>query len=143
MIDKNYVKFDHKIARGTHEQIKSYIIVNFDNFMPNFSNPEYLDYTIYFDIICNHDAWKLNDYQIRPIVICGYIDGILNSLSDSYVKTVQRSHQSKIKLTGPGYLKLVRCDYSNLNEDFSAYTLMYKGMHFNQDIKWLGEVHNE
>lgn len=142
MINKNYIKFDHKIARGTHEQIKSYIIVNFDNFTPNMLNPAYLDYTLYFDIVCNHDAWKLNDYQIRPIVICGYIDGILNSLSKSNA-VFEKNHKPQIKLTGPGYFNFIRCDYVNLNEDFSAYTLSYKGMYLSQDIQLLGEVNNE
>lgn len=142
MVNKNYIKFDHKIARGTHQEIKSYMIINFDHFVPNFSNPQYLDYNVYFDIVCNHDAWKLDNYQIRPIVICGYIDGILNSLSNKN-RYFQKSHSPNIKLSGPGFFKFIRCDYSHLNEDFSAYTLTYKGIHFSEDLQKLGEINNE
>ena len=144
MINRNYIKFDHRIERGTHEQIKSYIVTTFDNFYPNPRNPEYMNYKIYFDIICHHDTWKLNDYQLRPILICGYIDGILNSLTDSNLKKIkQKTHQSQIRLSGPGFFKLLSCNYAHLNQDFGAYVLSYEGMSFNNDIKKLGEVHRE
>jgi len=43
----------------------------------------------------------LNDYKVRPLVICGYIDGILNSLSDKNAIR-EKNFQSNIKLTGIG-----------------------------------------
>ena len=69
MIDKNYIRLNPKISRGTHEQIKSYIIVSLDNFSPNLKSSHYRDYNINFDIVCYNDAWILNNYKIRPLTI--------------------------------------------------------------------------
>ena len=82
LLDKGYIRLNPKIARGTHQEIKSYIIISLDNFSPNNVSVEYRDYTIHFDVVCYNDAWVLDDYKVRPLLICGYIDGILNSLSD-------------------------------------------------------------
>jgi hypothetical protein len=46
--------------------------------MPNTNNPYYLDYTISFDIISNLDYWDIGNFRLRPLMIAGYIDGILN-----------------------------------------------------------------
>ena len=73
LIDKGYIRLNPKIARGTHEEIKSYIIVSLDNFSRNRNSSHYMDYIINFDIICYNDAWSLNDYQIRPLMMCGYM----------------------------------------------------------------------
>lgn len=35
--------------------VQTYIIITFDNFIPNVSNPEFRDNTISFDIICHFD----------------------------------------------------------------------------------------
>ena len=74
LIDKDYIRLNPKIARGTHEEIKTYIIVTLDNFILNRASSHYMDYNINFDIICYNDAWILNDYKVRPLMICGYID---------------------------------------------------------------------
>jgi len=101
LLDKGYIRLNPKISRGTHEEIKTYMLLSIDNFTPNATSSKYLDYTINFDIVCYNDAWVLNDYKIRPIMICGYIDGILNSLTASNQK-LEQTHQSNIKLTGIG-----------------------------------------
>lgn len=142
LIEQGYIRLNPKIARGTHEEIKSYILVSLDGFTPNVYNSEYLDYNINFDVVCYNDAWVLNDYKIRPIMICGYIDGILNSITSSNLKLV-KSHQPNIKLTGVGQYQLLGCNEVVLNEDLSMYTLSYHGMHFNEDIQKLGDVHAE
>lgn len=142
LIEQGYIRLNPKIARGTHEEIKSYILVSLDGFTPNSYNSEYLDYNINFDVVCYNDAWVLNDYKIRPIMICGYIDGILNSITSSNLKLV-KSHQPNIKLTGVGQYQLLGCNEVVLNEDLSMYTLSYHGMHFNEDIQKLGDVHAE
>jgi len=53
------------------------------------------------DIVCYNDAWVLDGLKVRPLMICGYIDGILNSLSDES-KDSFKSLASRIKLTGIG-----------------------------------------
>ena len=142
LLDKGYIRLNPKISRGTHEEIKTYMLLSIDNFTPNATSSKYLDYTINFDIVCYNDAWVLNDYKIRPIMICGYIDGILNSLTVSNQK-LEQTHQSNIKLTGIGNYQLLGCKEVVLNEDLSMYTLSYYGTHFTEDIQRLGAVHAE
>jgi hypothetical protein len=37
--------------------VLNYIIISFDNFTPNATNPEFRDNVISFDIICHFDQW--------------------------------------------------------------------------------------
>lgn len=140
--DKGYIRTKPKISRGTHQQIKTYLIISFGPFSPNRKNPAYRDYIINFDIVCYNDAWELDDYKIRPLMICGYIDGILSSLTKTnqqYMKT----NQSQIKLTGIGQYEFLNCNQVVLNEDLSMYSLSYQGVHFTEDIKQIGQIANE
>lgn len=141
LINKDYIRLNPKIARGTHEEIKTYIIVTLDNFLPNRSSDHYIDYNINFDIVCYNDAWVLNDYKVRPLMICGYIDGILNSLTQDNQR-LEKTHQSHIKLSGIGEYDFLGCNFNVLNEDLSMYTLSYHGTHFVEDIKQIGNVHD-
>ena len=134
MMEKGYIRLNPKIARGTHEEIKSYIIISFNNFSPNLKSGKYLDYTIRFDIVCYNDAWVLNNLAIRPLMICGYIDGILNSISDKN-KVFQKNRESRIKLTGIGEYSFLGCNQVVLNEDISMYSLSYRGTHFTEDME--------
>ena len=139
MIEKGYIKLNPKISRGTHEEIKSYILVSLDNFSSNKKSVQYRDYNINFDIVCYNDAWVLNDYKIRPLVICGYIDGILNSLTRDSQNNM-KTFQSQIKLSGIGEYQFLGCNEVVLNEDLSMYSLSYHGVHFIEDIKAIGGV---
>ena len=139
LMDKDYIRLNPKIARGTHEEIKTYIIVTLDNFTPNRTSSHYMDYNINFDIICYNDAWVLNDYRVRPLIICGYIDGILNSLTQENQR-LEKTHQSHIQLSGIGEYQFLGCNFNVLNEDLSMYTLSYHGTHFVEDIKQIGKV---
>lgn len=141
LISKNYIRLNPKIARGTHEEIKTYIIVTLDNFISNRASDHYIDYNINFDIICYNDAWVLDDYKVRPLMICGYIDGILNSLTQDN-QLLEKTHQSHIKLSGIGEYNFLGCNFNVLNEDLSMYTLSYHGTHFIEDIKQIGVVHD-
>ena len=55
LITDGYIKLAPKIAMPEHEIVKSYIIISFDNFTPNATNPQFRDCTIHFDIICHTD----------------------------------------------------------------------------------------
>jgi len=81
----------------------------------------------------------LNDYQIRPVMICGYIDGILNSLTQDNQK-LEKTHQSHIKLSGIGEYDFIGCSFDILNQDLGMYTLSYHGTHFVEDIKKIGNI---
>ena len=113
LIDNQYVRLSPKLTFGEHEEVKSYILISFDNFTPNETNPEYRDCTVTFDIICHTDYWNLDNFQLRPLKIVGYIDGILN----------------ETKLSGIGRFHFMGCSQLILNEDLSGYTLMYRAVH--------------
>ena len=142
LLQKGYIRLSPKISRGTHEEIKSYILISLDGFTQNPRNPEYRDYNINFDIVCYSDAWTLQDYKVRPLMICGYIDGILNSLTEKN-RQIQKSLKPQIKLSGIGQYNFLGCNEVVLNEDLSMYTLSYFGSHFTEDFNKIGEVSNE
>lgn len=142
LLQKGYIRLNPKISRGTHEEIKSYILISLDGFTQNPRNPEYRDYNINFDIVCYSDAWILQDYKVRPLMICGYIDGILNSLTEKN-RQIQKSLKPQIKLSGIGQYNFLGCNEVVLNEDLSMYTLSYFGSHFTEDFNKVGEVSNE
>ena len=139
LIDKGYIRLNSKISRGTHEEVKTYILISFDSFSPDFQSAHYRNYTINFDIVCYNDAWVLTDYQVRPLMICGYIDGILNSLTNESQR-LQKDFQSQIQLSGIGEYIFLGCNQHVLNEDLSMYSLSYQGKHFMEDIKQIGSV---
>ena len=116
LINEGYIKLAPKIAMPEQEKLKAYIIISFDNFSPT-SNPQFRDCSIHFDIICHTDCWVMDNYQIRPLKIAGYIDGILNNA----------------KLTGIGTLNFISCSEIVLDEVLSGYTLSYRAVHGSDD----------
>ena len=135
---QEWLEFNPKIARTEFENIRSFILINFDNFSPS-RNPEFRDCTISFDVICYMDEWCLDDYKVRPLAICGYIDGILNSLTDKNQLTY-RSLGNHIKMSGFGRYRFLGCNLAVLNEDISMYTLSYREEHFTEDTEEIGSV---
>ena len=115
--EEGYIKLEPKIYFDEHEEIKTYILISVDNFVPNPTNPYYRDCTISFDIVCHTDYWDLGNYRLRPMKIAGYIDGILNNA----------------KLSGIGIFKFIGCKELILNEELGGYTLMYHAIHGNDD----------
>lgn len=117
IIDEGYISFIPKIKFGEHEKVKSYLVISIDNFSLNSTNPYYRDCTVNFDIICHTDYWDIGDYQVRPLKIVGYIDGILN----------------ECKLSGIGTFNFLGCNQLLLNQELSGYTLSYRAVHGNDD----------
>lgn len=117
LIKEGYIRLSPKIRMPEHEEVKSYIIISTDNFIPNAGNEYYRDCTITFDIICHIDEWELGNYRLRPLKIAGYLDGLLNNA----------------KLSGIGTLDFVGCNELILNEDLAGYTLTYRAIHGNDD----------
>lgn len=117
LIDNDYIKLNPKLKFPEHEEVKSYVIIGFDNFMPT-ENPEFRDCTISFDVICHTDYWSVGTYAQRPIKICGYIDGMLNEQ----------------RLTGIGKLQFLSCNELILSDTLSGYTLTFLATHGSDDI---------
>ena len=136
---EGYVRLNPKIARKQFEQIKSYILITFDNFSPNRKDPKFMDCTVNFDIICYDDEWDLQGFKERPIMIAGYIDGVLNALTDENKAAImgKKTLGNNIKLSGMGEYKFLGCNLVVLNEDISMYTLSYRAVHLTQDKELL------
>lgn len=117
MRQSGYIKLEPKLRFNEHEEVKAYIIMTCDNFVPNATNPYYRDCNVTFDIICHTDYWDLGNYRIRPLQIAGYIDGILDGA----------------RLSGIGRFEFLGCSQLILNEELSGYTLMYRAVHGNDD----------
>lgn len=116
MIDEGYIKLEPKISFPEHEEVKSYIILTFNNFLPT-DNPQFRDCIVTFDVLCHSDYWYLGDYRLRPYKIMGYIDGILNNC----------------KLSGIGTLEFAGCSEIILDETLSGFGLMYRAVHGSDD----------
>ena len=141
---EGYIRTNPKIARKQFENIKSFILLTFDNFSANSIDPKFMDCTVNFDIICYDDEWDLQDFQIRPIAIAGYIDGILNSISDdNKIAWKNRSFNSTVKLSGMGEYYFLGLNLVVLNEDISMYTLSYRALHFTEDKQKEGSLEFE
>jgi hypothetical protein len=116
LIEGNYITLVPKLKLKEHEDVKSYIIMTFDNFSPT-TNPEYRDCIVSFDIICHTDYWDLGDYALRPLKIAGIIDGILD----------------ECRLSGIGTFQFLGLNQLILNENLSGYTLLFQAVHGNDD----------
>ena len=97
--------------------VLNYIIVSFDNFTPNATNPEFRDNIIEFDIICHFDQWTLKDFQLRPYKIAAEIDSMFNE-----------KH-----LTGIGTLKFLGANQMILTDEYAGLCLMYEAIHGEED----------
>jgi len=116
MMDNQYIKAIPKLSFGEHEEVKSYILLEFDDFTPT-ENPQYRDCVISFSIICHIDYWGMDDYKLRPWEIAGYVDGILNGE----------------RLSGIGTLQFLGASQLVLNEYLGGVLLRYVATHSKAD----------
>ncbi len=116
MKDAQYIKAVPKISFGEHEEVKSYIMLEFDDFLPS-SNPRYRNCIISFSIISHLDYWEMDDYELRPWLIAGYIDGILD----------------QTKLSGIGTLQFAGAAQIVMNEYLGGVMLKYTATHSEAD----------
>lgn len=117
MIDEGYLRMKPLIKLGENEEVKSYICLSFDNFIPNNSNTYFRDHIIEIDIVCHIDKWDLGNFRLRPLKIAGYIDGILD----------------QSKLAGIGKLEFIGCNEIVLSEELAGYCLMYRSVNADDD----------
>ena len=108
--------------------VQNYIIVSFDNFSRNATNPEFRDNIIEFDIICHFDQWQLKDFQLRPYRIAAEIDSVFD----------------KNHLSGIGELEFLGAYQTVLNDEYAGLCLMYSAIHGEEDKKnMLNPIDNE
>lgn len=101
--------------------VVNYLLINFDNFYTNSTNPEFRDNLIYFDIICHWDQWSLRDYKLRPYRIAAEIDSMFNNK----------------KLSGIGELKFAGAAQITMQDEFGGLTLCYQAIHGGEDKRFM------
>ena len=101
------------------DKVLNYVIISFDSFTPNATNPEFRNSILTFDIVCHYDQWHLRDFQLRPYKIAGEIDSMFNG-----------KH-----LTGIGELEFLGATQSVFNSEFAGLTLMYLVINGEEDKK--------
>ena len=94
-----------------------YVVITFDNFTPNRTNPEFRDCSISFDILCHPDHWNLGNFQLRPYKIAGELDAMFNNS----------------KMTGIGTLQFLGANNLVLNEQLMGLTLIYQATYSTED----------
>lgn len=97
--------------------VRAYVVIHFNGFTPNFTNPEFRDNMITFEIMCHIDQWQLEDFQLRPFRIAAEIDQMFNN-----------KH-----LTGIGKLDFISGQYTNFTDEFAGFELNYYAIHGNED----------
>ena len=99
--------------------VLNYILITFDTFTPNNTNPEFRDNILSFDVICHFDQWNLGDFKLRPYRIAAEIDSMIDNE----------------KFSGIGTLHFLGCNQLILNDEFAGLTLMYQAIHGEDDKK--------
>lgn len=97
--------------------VLNYIIISFDNFTPNATNPEFRDSIIEFDIICHFDQWQLKDFQLRPYKLAAELDSMFNE-----------QH-----LSGIGTLKFLGANQMILTDEYAGLCVMFAAIHGEED----------
>lgn len=125
--DQNFVKMFGKNIRNLpklyiDKDVLNYIVISFDNFVPNGDNPEFRDNTIEFDIVCHYDQWQLDDsFQLRPYRIAAELDSMLD----------------KKHLTGIGQINFIGAQQIILTDEFAGLCLLYDTIHGGEDKKYM------
>lgn len=99
--------------------VLNYIIISFDNFMRNATNPEFRDNIIEFDIICHFDQWHMKDFALRPYKIAAELDTMFDEQ----------------RLTGIGKLEFIGANQIILTDEYAGLCVMYKAIHGEEDKK--------
>ena len=115
LIKGGYIRMVPKLY--VDKDILNYIIISFDNFTPNMTNPEFRDNIISFDIICHFDYWQMPNFQLRPYKIAAEIDTLSNNRH----------------LSGIGELQFLGANQILINDEFGGISLMYSAVHGEDD----------
>lgn len=107
-IIKNNIRIVPKIT-DCNTDVESYIVIGFDNFTQNETNPEYRDKFLTFDVICHVDTWNMGDFKLRPYKILGHLDMMFN----------------KKTLDGTCTINFMGANVLSINESISGLTALY------------------
>ena len=99
--------------------VRNYLIISFDDFSQNNTNPEFRDNVLDIDIVCHFDQWPLKDFQLRPYRIAAELDSMLD----------------KTHLTGIGELEFEGANQILLTDDYAGLCLSYRAIHGEEDKK--------
>ena len=124
LMQKDYIRQTPRLVFNEHNDVQSYILLSFDNFTTNSANNRFRDCMVNFDILCHTKQWEMEDFRVRPLMIAGYIDGILNLK----------------KLSGVGQFVFLGCNELILDSNLAGYTLSYEAVHFTEDDAKLEEL---
>ena len=115
LIEDGYIRMVPKLY--VDKDVLNYIIISFDNFTPNMTNPELRDNIISFDIICHFNQWQMPNFQLRPYKIAAEIDTLFNNRH----------------LSGIGELQFLGANQILINDEFGGISLMYSAVHGEDD----------
>ena len=107
--------------------VLNYIIISFDNFTSNDTNPQFRENTIEFDIICHYDQWHMKDFELRPYKIAAEIDSMFNNK----------------RLTGIGTLQFLGATQVILTDEYAGLCLTYQAVHGEEDKKRMPNPNDE
>lgn len=107
--------------------LKNYMIINFNNFVPNKTNTEFRNNIIEFDVVCHFDQWQMKDFQLRPYKIAAEIDTMFNN-----------KH-----LTGIGTLEFYGAKLVPLSDQYAGLCLQYAAIHGGEDQKKMPNPNDE
>ena len=99
--------------------VLNYIIISFDNFMRNATNPEFRDNVFEFYIICHFNQWHMKDFALRPYKIAAELDTMFDEQ----------------RLTGIGKLEFIGANQIILTDEYAGLCVMYKAIHGEEDKK--------
>ena len=99
--------------------VLNYIIISFDNFTSNATNPEFRDNIIEFDIVCHFDQWNMKDFELRPYKIAAELDTMFNDK----------------RLTGIGKLEFLGANQLILTDEYAGLCVLYQAIHGEEDKK--------
>ena len=115
LIEDGYIRMVPKLY--VDKDVLNYIIISFDNFTPNMTNPEFRDNIVSFDIICHFNQWQMPNFQLRPYKIAAEIDTLFNNRH----------------LSGIGELQFLGANQILINDEFGGISLMYTAIHGEDD----------
>ena len=107
--------------------VLNYIIISFDNFTGNMTNPEFRDNIVEFDIVCHFDQWQMKDFELRPYKIAAELDSMFNG-----------KH-----LTGIGKLEFLGANQMILTDEYAGLCVMYQAIHGEEDKKGMPNPRDE
>lgn len=102
-----------------NKEVVNQVIILFDDFLANPTNPQFRNNMINIHIICHFDQWHLNDFQLRPYKIAGEIDSMLDNQ----------------RFSGIGKLLFVSATQVVYNDEFGGILLKYQAVHGEEDKK--------